>query len=94
MIIKEPIEFLWDKGNHNKNLGKHNVTNEEIEQVFWDEDKKILVDNKHSTLEERQILLGKTFKGRVLFLVFTIREGKVRVISARDLNKKEINLYH
>ena len=93
MNIEEPIEFLWDKGNFDKNLSKHNVTNEEIEQVFWDYNKKIYVDHKHSGIEIRHILLGKTFAGRILFIVFTIRKYKIRVISARDLNKKEKLLY-
>jgi uncharacterized DUF497 family protein len=94
MNIDEPVEFLWDLGNINKNLNKHNVTNEEIEQAFWDDDKKTLVDSLHSGTEERHILLGKTFAKRILFIVFTIRRGKIRVISARDFNKKELNLYN
>lgn len=93
MIIDEPFEFEWDQANFNKNLLKHNVSNEEIEQVFWDDQKKIFVDSKHSLTEKRHILLGKTFENRVLFIVFTIRKNKIRVISARDLNKKELNLY-
>ena len=93
MNLEEPIEFLWDKGNFDKNLSRHNVTNEEIEQVFWDDDKKIHIDHKHSETEERHILLGRTFAGRILFIVFTLRNSKVRVISARDLNKKELVLY-
>lgn len=92
MNIEDPFEFLWDKGN--KNQTRHNVKNEEIEQVFWDEEKKIYRDCSHSNTEERLLLLGKTFDQRVLFIVFTIRNGKVRVISARDLNKRELNLYY
>ena len=61
--------------------------------VIWDGDKKILIDDNHSTLEQRHILLGKTFEGRILFIVFTIRTDEIRVISARDLNKRELNLY-
>ncbi|MEI7579518.1 MAG: BrnT family toxin [bacterium] len=87
------LEFVWDQGNLDKNLKKHHVSNEEIEQTFWDPNKKALKDHKHSELENRQILLGKTFAGRLLFIVFTVRQGKIRVISARDLNKKEFNLY-
>jgi len=93
MNIIQPVQFLWDRGNIDKNLIKHNVSNEEIEQTFWDDNKKILIDNKHSDYELRHILLGSTFEGRILFIVFTIRMNKIRVISARDLNKKELNLY-
>jgi hypothetical protein len=70
------------------------VSNEEIEQTFWDDGNKMFIDKKHSELEKRHIILGKTFAGRLLFVVFTIRGSKIRVISARDLNKKEIHLYN
>jgi len=38
--------------------------------------------------------LGVTNEGRFLFVVFTIRRGRIRVVSARDMNKKERNIYH
>ena len=50
-------------------------------------------DPLHSADEERFILLGKTKKGRLLFLVFTKRAKKLRIISARSVNKKEARLY-
>jgi len=93
IVIKEPIEFVWDKGNKDKNWLKHRVKNEECEEVFFDKGKKILKDVFHSKKEERFIILGKTKKGRLLFIVFTIRNKKIRVISGRDINKKEVVLY-
>lgn len=51
------------------------------------------VDIKHSEQEPRYILLGKTKKERVLFTVFTLRGNYVRIISARDANKKEVSFY-
>jgi uncharacterized DUF497 family protein len=93
ILFKKAREFIWDKGNKDKNWIKHKVTNEECEEVFFDQDKKILKDVKHSQKEVRYILLGKTKKGRLLFVVFTIREVKIRVISACDLNRKEVALY-
>jgi len=93
ITIKEPIRFEWDKGNKDKNWLKHGVTNEECEEVFFDKNKKILKDILHSNKEKRFIILGKTKKGRLLFVVFTIRKKKLRVISARDINKKEVILY-
>lgn len=88
-IIENPNEFQWDRGNKSKNYQKHHVTDQECEEVFFDQNKKILKDILHSDKEERYILLGPTKENRILFVVFTIRSGKIRVISARDLNKKE-----
>lgn len=91
--LKEVSGFEWDSGNKGKNLLKHNVIDEECEEVFFDHNKKMLIDTIHSGVEERYILLGKTKKQRLLFLAFTIRKNKIRIISARDLNKKEYKLY-
>ncbi len=93
LVIKEPIEFVWDKGNIDKNWQKHRVTNQECEEVFFDENKRILKDRLHSEKEARYILLGKTKKQRLLYIVFTIRKKKVRIISVRDINRKEVKLY-
>ena len=92
-LLDNVSEFEWDSGNRGKNFKKHGVTDEECEEAFFDERKKILKDILHSGKEKRYILLGKTKKERLLFLVFTIRKSKVRVISARDLNKREKKLY-
>ena len=92
-MIKEPKGFIWDKGNKDKNWLKHKVTNEECEEIFFDKNKKIFKDKLHSKREERFRIAGKTKKGRLLFVVFTIRRAKVRIISARDINKKEVYLY-
>lgn len=91
--IKEPIEFQWDEGNLNKNWTKHCVTNKECEEAFFDEKKKVARDPLHSKEEDRYVLLGKTKKGRLLYTVFSVRNNKVRVISSRDINKKERKLY-
>jgi len=93
MIFSSPLNFEWDIGNLNKNLLKHGVSNFETEEVFFDADKKILKDILHSKGEERFILIGKTKLNRILFIVFTIRDEKLRIISARDINKKEVFLY-
>lgn len=91
--IGDTEEFLWDSGNRDKNLIRHDVHWQECEEAFFDEAKKIHPDPQHSRTEERYILLGKTFVGRLLFIIFTIRDKKIRVISARNLNKKELYLY-
>lgn len=58
-----------------------------------DERKKTFKDKLHSDGEERFRIVGKTKKGRLLFIAFTIRKSKIRVISARNINKKEVYLY-
>jgi len=92
-IFQTPLEFEWDKGNKGKNFIKHQVTDGECEEVFFDGRKKILRDVLHSGKERRYILIGATRIQRLLFLVFTARKNKIRIISARDINKKERNLY-
>ena len=93
-VFREPIEFEWDKGNIDKNLIAHGVRNEECEEAFFDPSKRVLRDPVHSDQEKRYLIIGKTKKQRVLFIVFTLRKKKARVISARDLNKKELHLYY
>lgn len=92
-VIPEPVEFVWDEGNQDKNWEKHKVTNDEAEQVFEDEKNVIYRDLFHSQTEERYIILGETSKKRLLYIVFTTRRGKIRIISARDINRKERKLY-
>ena len=86
-------QFDWDQWNTDKIRQKHKVEPYECEEVFFDDDKVILKDVLHSEQEKRFVLLGKTKKKRLLFLVYTERNHKIRVISARDLNKRERGLY-
>ncbi|MBI3442342.1 MAG: BrnT family toxin [Candidatus Sungbacteria bacterium] len=85
--------FEWDSHNRDKNLIAHGVTNEECEETFFDPDKKMLGDEIHSENETRYILIGRTNTGRLLFIAFVLRKNRIRVISARDLNKREQKLY-
>lgn len=91
--LPSPIAFEWDKGNFDKNLVKHEVTNKETEEVFFDRYIKIFEDIKHSQKEKRFTALGATDKNRKLYLNFTIRNQKIRIISARNQSKKERRLY-
>ena len=92
-ILPEPVIFEWDKGNIDKNLHKHNVSDKEAEEVFENEPKFIVEDEKHSLTEARYMIWGVTNQGRKLSIFFTIRGEKVRVISARDMDKKERRAY-
>ncbi|MBI4656023.1 MAG: BrnT family toxin [Elusimicrobia bacterium] len=92
-IIPQPIVFEWDKGNLNKNFVLHKVTNQEAEEVFFDEQVTIFSDDKRSASEKRYMIWGSTNRGRMLAVIFTIRKDNIRVISARDLHRKERKHY-
>ena len=90
LILPKPITLEWDKGNNSKNFEKHHVNNQEAEEMFSNEPFLVSEDIKHSTkLEQRFQALGKTKTERKLFVTFTIRNDKIRIISVRDMNKKE-----
>jgi len=86
--------FDWDEANLAKNWEKHDVTPWECEQVFFNVPLVVADDLAHSAVEPRYYVLGQTDGGRRLFLVFTIRKRRVRVISARDMSPKERRAYH
>lgn len=87
------LEFEWDKGNLDKNWKKHGIINKETEEIFQDNSLLVGHDFKHSTVEIRYLLYGRTKKGKYLTVVFTRRSGRIRIISARLMNKKERNKY-
>jgi len=87
------IEFDWDEGNRDKNYQKHKVSFKEAEEIFFNRPLKIFKDKKHLQVEERFIALGKTDNGRKLFIAFTIRKNKLRIISARNQSRKERKIY-
>lgn len=88
-----PISFDWNQANINKNWVKHKVNYKEAEEIFFNKPLKTLKDIEHSQKEERFIAFGITDKGRKLYIVFTVREEKIRIISARDQSKKERRFY-
>lgn len=87
-------EFDWDEGNARKNE-KHGVSMAEAEQVFFNEPLLLIADMKHSQKESRFHVLGKTDEERMLHITFTLRNAgeRIRVISARDMHKKERTIY-
>ncbi len=86
--------FDWDDGNARKN-DKHGVSMAEAEQVFFNAPLLLLTDVGHSQQEIRVHALGQTDSGRGLHITFTLRQGGalIRVISARDLHRKERAIY-
>jgi hypothetical protein len=87
--LSKPLAFEWDEGNLRKNETKHSVSNNECEEVFNNQPLIVTFDFIHSQSENRYHALGKTFYHRELHITFTIRENKIRVISARAMSKKE-----
>jgi uncharacterized DUF497 family protein len=87
------VGFDWDEGNTDKNLITHNVENWECEQVFFNQPLLVLDDLRHSMTEKRWAAFGKTDAGRLLMVVFAKRQDLIRVISARDMNRKERGFY-
>lgn len=87
--------FDWGDGNARKSENKHDVSMAEAEQVFFNEPLLLLEDEKHSQRESRTHALGKSDEGRLLHITFTLRHAgeKIRVISARDMHKKERKIY-
>jgi len=92
-ILSNCRGFEWDKGNCDKNWVKHQVAIWECEQIFFNHPLVITEDTKHSTEEERFYALGRTDLKRTLLVVFAVRREKIRIISARDMNRKERRIY-
>jgi len=93
-IFEQFSGFQWDNGNSDKNLIKHNVENWECEQVFFNRPLLVLDDPKHSVSEKRWAAFGKTDADRFLVIIFTERNNLIRIISVRDMSKRERKFYH
>jgi uncharacterized DUF497 family protein len=91
--LDDCVGFDWDEANVEKNWEQHRVTQEEAEDVFFNEPLVVRGDVRHSQLEKRYYALGQTSRGRRLFVAFTIRRKLIRVISVRDMNRTERNFY-
>ncbi len=89
------VGFDWDGGNRRKSEVKHDVSQVEAEEIFFNSPLLIGPDEKHSEVENRYLALGKTNQARPLTVVFTLRQNGtlIRVISARDQHRKERQLY-
>jgi hypothetical protein len=85
--------FDWDEANILKNWEKHQVSAFECEQVFFNQPLITAPDEKHSFEEARYYALGKTDTSRLLFVVFAIRGKLIRVISARDMSRRERRVF-
>ena len=93
-ILNQCTGFDWDEGNVDKNWLKHKVSPTECEQIFFNRPLVIQDDTMHSKTEKRFYALGKTDLKRTLFIAFTVRNDFIRVISARDMSRKEREVYN
>ena len=87
------IGFEWDDGNSLKNWSKHQVSLLECEQIYFNKPLFLKNDINHSVDEIRFYALGNTDENRKLFIAFTVRNNHIRVISARDMSRKEREVY-
>jgi uncharacterized protein len=85
--------FDWDESNAQKNWERHAVTPEEAEEIFFQAPLVVRSDMRHGKNEKRYYALGQTASGRLLFIAFTIRRNLIRVISSRDMNRNEAEVY-
>ena len=85
--------FEWDDANAQKNWERHQVTPEEAEDIFFNQPLVVRSDVRHSHREKRYYALGQTGRGRPLFVAFTIRRDLIRVISVREMNRREQDYY-
>jgi uncharacterized DUF497 family protein len=92
-LLQKSASFDWDSHNVEKNRQKHQVTLTECEQIFFNRPLMVVDDPKHSEKETRLYALGHTDENRMLFIAFTLRTHKIRVISARDMSRKERKAY-
>src|SRR5665213_3258643 len=91
----EDPKFDWDDGNRLKSSAKHNVETRESEEVFRNKDHLFALGQqiRPKKKEDRFGILGQTNEKRILMISFTIRGGRIRIISARPISTKEKKLY-
>ena len=85
--------FQWDEGNGEKNWVQHQVSQGEAEQVFFNRPLVVVEGEQRAEITPRFYALGHTDARRLLFIVFTIRDDLIRVISARPMSRRERRVY-
>jgi len=89
-MFRDRYEFEWDIGNTSKIEARFQIC--EVE-AFFKQDLLIMKDVLHSDHELRFLAMGLGPSDRPVLVCFTFRETKIRVISARYMNKKEAKAY-
>jgi len=90
------LTFVWDDRKNKENRRKHDVSFEEAQSVFFDDDAREFFDPDHSEDEERFLLIGRSYRLRILLICHCFRESErvIRIISARRATKKERAVYY
>ena len=92
LVIRGLTGFDWDTANWRKSELKHGVSAPEAQEALLN-NPVCEADARHSDVEQRYIALGVTNAGRRLFLAFTIRKNRVRIVSARPMSRKEREIH-
>lgn len=94
-IVMDTLRFEWDPNKNKINKNKHNVSFEEAQTVFYDDEAKVIDDPEHSEEEERFLILGQSRKANLLVVCHCCRESEtvIRIISARKATKSETRQY-
>ncbi len=89
------IRFAWDETKNRLNKRKHKISFEEAKTVFYDENAIEFPDPDHSQDEDRFLMLGMSYRLRVLMVCHCFRKNDsvIRIISARKTTKREIERY-
>jgi len=86
------MQFEWDENKNQANKTKHSISFEAAKYAFMD-DNKLIAPNNVVNGEERYQVIGEIKGIIIVMIVFTPRNGNIRIISARPANKKERSLY-
>ncbi len=89
----DELQFTWDPGKAAANLSKHGVSFEDASSVFRNPLAKVLPDPTHGEHEQRSLIIGHSVAGRLLLVVFTEADDRIRIISARDASAREHREY-
>ena len=89
------ISFSWEDRKNIANQKKHRVSFEEAQTVFFDEHAIEYFEPDHSESEDRFLMLGLSYKVRILVISYTLRKdgAEIRIISAKKATKKEQKAY-
>lgn len=95
IVVMDKVKFEWDETKNCSNQKKHGVSFEEAQTVFFDDRAIEFYDDEHSEWEDRFLMLGYSFKLRMLMVCYCHRENdsQIRIISARKATNNEKKFY-
>ena len=88
------MTFEWDENKRKANLAKHSIDFLDVKPVFYDPCKIEKIDNRKDYGEIKANTIGKFQDEVIVTVTHTARTGVIRIISARQADKKERNLYY